>query len=317
MITDAGACTFRLNTLSSKAQKVELMSTAPETVEVTSEHVLVKAPARTCSSDLSSSANLDPPAAAWPPQSAAYPAIPPVMPSVAARDASSQSSGSATVAAPPCESGHEKQVATGNESFPQSTSSDDTVIAGRKGSASGTIALPSDQTTVPWPTVPGAPPGYPGDWHSSDADTASTVVRDTLRSLHALIANCALYFLCCTNKHLAYLLLVTRHTPYIGRSCPTPFVQRLHGQAGSKSGQPCVWQQWQQQPTTAVPAGLWTTPARVRSTALWTTAVWGTTAVCGTTAVWGTAAVWQSIHAGRQLCTSTTVPAAPVSYTVQ
>ena len=70
------------------------------------------------------------------------------------------------MAEPPCESGSEKQVATGNESSPHSSSSDETVIVGRTGSASGTIVLPSDQTIVPWPAVPGAPPGYPGDWHS-------------------------------------------------------------------------------------------------------------------------------------------------------
>ncbi|DBA75792.1 TPA: hypothetical protein ACH3X1_010200 [Trebouxia sp. C0004] len=52
------------------------------------------------------------------------------------------------------------------ESPPENTSSDDTIIAGKKGSSSGTIAVPSGQAAVPWPAVTGAPPGYPGTPHT-------------------------------------------------------------------------------------------------------------------------------------------------------
>ena len=136
-----------------------LMSATPDTVETTPGHILVQAPAENSSDPLTTAS---PSASAYPPQSAAYPAMLPAMPSVGARDPTSHSSGSVFVASPPCESVCGKQAATGSEPSPQSSSSDDTVIAGRKGSASGTIALPSGQTSVPWPAAPGAPPGYPG-----------------------------------------------------------------------------------------------------------------------------------------------------------
>lgn len=156
------------------------MSASPDTAETTPRQILVKAPAGNSSDP---TANPAPSASAYPPQSAAYPAMPPAMLS---RDASSQSSASASVASPTCKSKTEKQVATGSEPSPQSSSSDDTVIAGQKGSASGTIALPSTQTTVPWPAVPGAPPGYPGDWHKLHANPAP----------HVAVATCCAHYIC-------------------------------------------------------------------------------------------------------------------------
>lgn len=172
------------------------MSATPDTVKRNPRHISIKTSAANLSHP-TATANPAPSASAYPPQSAAYPAMPQAMPSAGATDARLQSSASAFVASPPCESGSEKQVATGSECSPQSSSSDDTVIAGRKGSASGTIAVPSTQTTVPWPAVPGAPPGYPGDWHNF----MSTWLPMWLLP-HVVPATCAQDIFCYTNKHL-------------------------------------------------------------------------------------------------------------------
>lgn len=145
------------------------MPVTPATNDAAPKHILIKAPAENPSQP-AASANPAPSASAYPPQSAAYPA----MPSVGTRGSESESKTSVPVTSPPSESGSEEQVATqvpqasdtgDTDCPPQSSSSDDTVIAGRIGSSNGTIAVPSGQTTVPWPAVSGAPPGYPGDWH--------------------------------------------------------------------------------------------------------------------------------------------------------
>ena len=100
-------------------------------------------------------------ATAGPPQSAAYPAM---------RSAVSQHSmsGQATppsVQAPssaPCTT-TDQASATASEPVSEKAMPEDTIIAGRKGSSSGTIAVPSGQAPVPWPAVTGAPAGYPGE----------------------------------------------------------------------------------------------------------------------------------------------------------
>ena len=48
------------------------------------------------------------------------------------------------------------------QAYVDNRSIDDAVIIGRRGSPTGTIAVPSGQETVRWPKVSGAPPGYPG-----------------------------------------------------------------------------------------------------------------------------------------------------------
>ena len=155
----APACSYHstAETLLSYAYSIRTMSTIPDTVETTPNDALITAPTKTLSAP-AATVSPSPSAPTQPPQSAAYPA----MPSTRARDADAHVSGSPSVASPACEAGSDSQVATSNEPFTPGRSSDDTVIAGRRGSANGTIAVPSGQTTVPWPAVPGAPAGYPG-----------------------------------------------------------------------------------------------------------------------------------------------------------
>ncbi len=122
------------------------------------EQILLQPPA---SASTPQTAQLYPPrtATAGPPQSAAYPAIP----SAAPQQSQSGVSMSGQIRSSP--SGLSTTVEGSGVAMadPQNDSSEDTVIAGRKGSSAGTIAVPSGQATVPWSAVTGAPPGYPGD----------------------------------------------------------------------------------------------------------------------------------------------------------
>ncbi|KAL3143777.1 hypothetical protein ABBQ32_003606 [Trebouxia sp. C0010 RCD-2024] len=115
------------------------------------EHICIQAPVQ-----LSSQPTAKPVTSASPipPQSAAYPAMAPVD-----SQRVEPETASSVPAPPPCKSRSEQDVAPSDS--PQNSVSDDTVIAGRQGSSSGTIAVPSGQT-IPWPAVSGAPPGYPG-----------------------------------------------------------------------------------------------------------------------------------------------------------
>lgn len=97
-------------------------------------------------------------APAGPPQSAAYPAVPAALP----QHPNMGGSPPAAVQAPSAPSTEEGPPSTAQHSTSENSSSDDTIIAGKKGSSSGTIAVPSGQAAVPWPAVTGAPPGYPG-----------------------------------------------------------------------------------------------------------------------------------------------------------
>ena len=97
-------------------------------------------------------------APAGPPQSAAYPAMPAALP----QQPSLGGSPPAAVQAASVPSTEEDSASTAQYSKFENSSSDDTIIAGKKDSSSGTIAVPSGQAAVPWPAVTGAPPGYPG-----------------------------------------------------------------------------------------------------------------------------------------------------------
>lgn len=110
---------------------------------------------------------------------------------------------------------------------------------------------------------------------------------------------------CFTDIRYMGCWLAARYSPYNGWSCSATPIQRIHGQVSIKSRRPGLWQQWQQQQTPAVPAGLWADPARV-----WPAALWATT-------VWRNPTVWQPVYAKRRICTSSTVPAAAVSHPVQ
>ncbi len=94
---------------------------------------------------------------AGPPQSAAYPAMPAALP----QQPSLGGSPPAAVQAASVPSTDEDSASAAQYSTSENRSSD-TIIAGKKGSYSGTIAVPSGQAAVPWPAVTGAPPGYPG-----------------------------------------------------------------------------------------------------------------------------------------------------------
>lgn len=96
-------------------------------------------------------------APAGPPQSAAYPAMPTALP----QQPNLGGSTPAAVQAASDPSTDQDSAGTA-EPTPKNSSSNDTIIAGRKGSSSGTTAVPSGQAAVPWPAVTGAPPGYPG-----------------------------------------------------------------------------------------------------------------------------------------------------------
>ena len=97
-------------------------------------------------------------APAGPPQSAAYPAMPAALP----QQPNLGGSPPAAVQAASVPSTDEDPASTAQYLSSENSSSDDTIIAGKKGSSSGTIAVPSGQAAVPWPAVTGAPPGYPG-----------------------------------------------------------------------------------------------------------------------------------------------------------
>ena len=104
--------------------------------------------------------------ASYPPQSAAYPAMP----------AQNGSQSASPVARPGAQAKQSVAAADGRQTgfsavkqavpeqdiAPVGDDAEGVVIAGRKGCPEGTIAIPADQTPVPWPTVSGAPLGYPG-----------------------------------------------------------------------------------------------------------------------------------------------------------
>ena len=102
--------------------------------------------------------------ASYPPQSAAYPAMPaqlgsksaslvPTSPAQATQSATAAQIGPASAV---------KQAVPEPDTALVKDNADDVVIAGRKGCSEGTIAIPADQTPVAWPAVSGAPLGYPG-----------------------------------------------------------------------------------------------------------------------------------------------------------
>ena len=97
-------------------------------------------------------------APAGPPQSAAYSA----MPAALLQHPNLGVSPPAAVQAASVPGTAEDSASTAQYSASENSSSDDTIIAGKKDSSSGTIAVPSGQAAVPWPAVTGAPPGYPG-----------------------------------------------------------------------------------------------------------------------------------------------------------
>ena len=85
--------------------------------------------------------------------------MPPDVPQQRQSNQAEQSSEQATSVEP---SAKEQNAAVATAQRPQNEASEDTVVAGRDGSSSSTIAVSAGQSTVPWPAVTGAPPGYPG-----------------------------------------------------------------------------------------------------------------------------------------------------------
>lgn len=266
------------------------MSVTPDIGHTAPKNVCSEAPAQ---DSLKRSAKAVLSGSALPPQSAAYPAMPPV----GSQRTGAELASTDVVSPPPCTSGCEQHVAPS-----ESPRSVDTVIAGRQGSASGTIAVPSGQTSIPWPAVPGAPPGYPGDCHTGSWNDGDLLFGS---SFSIPLSELEQRAPCFTDIRYMGCWLAARYSPYNGWSCSATPIQRIHGQVSIKSRRPGLWQQWQQQQTPAVPAGLWADPARV-----WPAALWATT-------VWRNPTVWQPVYAKRRICTSSTVPAAAVSHPVQ
>lgn len=103
----------------------------------------------------------------WPPQSAAYPAMPTEPENSVLLSSATQAAAPNLGTAGASEKRDLPAVAAeqqaSNQSAPVPAEKDgNVVITGRKGSPEGTIAVPADQTPVAWPKVSGAPPGYPG-----------------------------------------------------------------------------------------------------------------------------------------------------------
>lgn len=191
------------------------------------------------------------PSSAYPPQSAAYPA----MPTQLKPDSLASSAPKAATFVAPDSANSEQQASpavdtlTGEEHAPAAANKDqDIVIEGRKGSTAGTIAVPADQTPVAWPAVPGAPPGYPGKPNSDNALAWRPIESNAAVTASAIFTP---FVTCVTNWRLllsfvllsAYhiitddrsIALCCRHSTHSGWPCPAPTVPRLHGQACCQS----------------------------------------------------------------------------------
>ncbi len=183
-----------------------IMQDAPQTSGQTNVQKITMRPATSQQSAQSHTALAAP---AGPPQSAAYPAMPAALP----QQPNLGGSPPAAVQAASVPSTDEVSASTAH-STSENSSSDDTIIAGKKGSSSGTIAVPSGQAAVPWPAVTGAPPGYPG----KQADLVELV---ELAKVHV--------------NERSHLCGHLRYTTYSRWPCAAPALQRFHGQAGTES----------------------------------------------------------------------------------